>query len=708
MDTQKQEDVSLDAGVKKWFGHDGFRPGQRAAVEAVLAGRDAVVIMPTGSGKSLCYQLTALMLPGVTLVVSPLIALMKDQVDGLVKKGIAATYINSTVTTEEMNKRLAGLKAGLYKLVYIAPERFRVDSFLEVLRAAPLTLLTIDEAHCISQWGHDFRPDYLAIKNVLASFPNLRVMAVTATATPHVRSDIMQQLGLGQNGRAEPFVEVLGFARPNLQITVTPVKSDQDKYLRAVAVVKKHRTGIIYVATRRHAVEVKDTLTLLLKREKDVEVLMYHGAMTDQERATIQDTFMKIPHPVVVATNAFGMGVDRADLRFVLHWDIPGGIEAYYQEIGRAGRDGARSWCELLYGNSDVRVQEFFNDGRNPRWDLARRVLSWMTRFNQKGVPLRFNIDELGRTINVRNGMAIETVLNVFQSQGVLTRQFEGRTNTRDVSVLLSETIDEARLEAVFMSRLGKARLDAERLETMVRFCRCATCRHQFILDYFGDQSSEKSCGGCDNCEEGPKTIPFAARPVSRLPRSYSSPQPPPTESAPTAGSVPMENPQKLIVEGPISHELERQLRRYVGIQNEVKRLEAERCALRDQIALAMKRDGIQYRNVTVDDEAVQVRCLPKIIYEYNENLLKCRLGDRYETILEPDPKRMKLFGPEVRRLLQPILQKIGIPTLARIREAVQCGHIDRRVFEGAFSRKEDVSFAVTHPECGGASHVGA
>ena len=500
MNTENQKTITPEEGIQKWFGHDGFRPGQREAVAAVLAGRDAVVIMPTGSGKSLCYQLSALLLPGVTLVISPLIALMKDQVDGLVQKGIAATYINSTVATKEMEARLEGMKAGRYKLVYIAPERFRVDAFRTILNATPLSLITIDEAHCISQWGHDFRPDYLEIKNVLASFPNLRVMAVTATATPHVRSDIVQQLRLGEGGRTEPFVEVLGFARPNLHIAVTTVYGDEDKYERAVEIIRQGRTGIVYVATRRHAVNVTTELSRRLAAEKDLTVMMYHGALADKERAAIQDTFMKVAHPVVVATNAFGMGVDRADVRFVLHWDIPGGIEAYYQEIGRAGRDGARSWCELLYNAQDIRVQEFFNEGRNPTGEMALRVLTWMKQVGKPGIPLRFNTDNLGRSIDIRNSLAIDTVLNVLQTVGVLTRQYEGRTNAHDVSVLLSERIDEAQVRAVFAARRPKARLDAERLETMVRFCQCRTCRHQFILDYFGDQMSDRTCGGCDNC----------------------------------------------------------------------------------------------------------------------------------------------------------------------------------------------------------------
>ena len=495
------KDMMIEEGMKKWFGHGGFRPGQREAVEAVMQGRDALVVMPTGSGKSLCYQLAAMLLPGTTLVVSPLIALMKDQVDGLVRRGCPATCLNSTLPAAEMEQRLARMVRGEYRLVYVAPERFRVAAFRKCLSRTRLSLLTIDEAHCISQWGHDFRPDYLEIRNVRRQFPDLRVMAVTATATADVRADIRRQLGLGEAGRPEPFEEVLGFSRPNLHIAVTPAASAEAKLARAVETVRRHRTGIVYVATRRHAEEVHANLGARLRGDRGTELLLYHAGLPDDARARVQERFMQADHPVVVATNAFGMGVDRADLRFVLHWDVPGGIEAYYQEIGRAGRDGRRSWCELLFDPRDVRIQEFFNEGANPTWDQARCVLGALRRL-APGATTLVDLDAFGRDLGIRNGIAVDTILNVLQAQGVLSRTSDRRSG-RVVSLSLHARPDEQALARVFEARREKARRDDARLRRMVSFCTARECRHAFILRYFGDESATAGCGGCDVCDAG-------------------------------------------------------------------------------------------------------------------------------------------------------------------------------------------------------------
>lgn len=355
-------------GLDRWFGHDDFRAGQYPPVEAVVNGRDAVVVMPTGAGKSLCFQLAALLLPGATVVISPLIALMRDQVAALERRHIPATYINSTVDALTCECRLDDLAAGRYKLVYIAPERLANERFAARLAQIDLSLLAVDEAHCISQWGHDFRPDYLSLGALVKARPAMRVMAVTATATPDVRRDIVEQLGLAQRAGADRplFVEVQGFSRLNLNLAVCPCRTHDEKLEHVAALVRAHRTGIVYVATRKHAESVYEKLRAVAAAGES-EPLLYHAGLDGAERARVERRFAEAKYPVVVATNAFGMGVDRADVRFVAHWDVPGSVEAYYQEVGRAGRDGLPAWCELLFNYADVHTQEyFFRDSANP------------------------------------------------------------------------------------------------------------------------------------------------------------------------------------------------------------------------------------------------------------------------------------------------------------------------------------------------------
>ncbi|MGN0876656.1 MAG: RecQ family ATP-dependent DNA helicase [Kiritimatiellia bacterium] len=372
----------IKEGLDRWFGHDDFRPGQYAPVEAVTNGRDAVVVMPTGAGKSLCFQLSALLLPGVTVVVSPLIALMRDQVAALERRQIPATFINSTLDAREYDIRVQELLAGSYKLVYVAPERLANEHFAKVLARLDIAFLAVDEAHCISQWGHDFRPDYLALGALVDAHPAMRVMAVTATATPSVREDIVRQLHLANRpSTAGPlFVQVQGFSRLNLNLAVCPCRTHEEKLAHVLALVKAHRAGIVYVATRKHAESVYAKLRAARPTLGESEPLLYHAGLETAERSRVQARFMQAKYPVVVATNAFGMGVDRADIRFVAHWDIPGSVEAYYQEVGRAGRDGLPSWCELLFNFADVYTQEFFyKNSENPTRGrtLLRQMLAY-------------------------------------------------------------------------------------------------------------------------------------------------------------------------------------------------------------------------------------------------------------------------------------------------------------------------------------------
>jgi ATP-dependent DNA helicase RecQ len=352
-------------GLIRHFGLDDFRPGQSDVVNAVMAGRNAVVVMPTGAGKSLCYQLPATLLPGVTLVVSPLIALMKDQVEQLTARGIEATFINSTLSDTERAERQRRLAAGGYKLVYVAPERFRSGAFFDALTTAGVALFAVDEAHCISQWGHDFRPDYAQLGKVRKRLRPPRTVALTATATPEVREDIVKSLLM-----KDPQVFAAGFDRPNLILEVQPVSGDDDKKSAVADLVREGGSGIVYCSTRKAAE------TIFASLERNRRAVLYHAGMDDDARRRAQDLFMSTPDAVAVATNAFGMGIDKADLRFVVHANIPRAVEAYYQEIGRAGRDGKPSRAVLLFNHSDVYTHERMIEGNHPGETLFAEVWS--------------------------------------------------------------------------------------------------------------------------------------------------------------------------------------------------------------------------------------------------------------------------------------------------------------------------------------------
>ncbi len=318
---------NLRAALREHFGYPAFRPGQEEALRHVLAGRDTLVVMPTGSGKSLIYQLAALCQPGTGLVISPLIALMKDQVDGLVRRRIPATYINSALDLAEQNRRLRALAAGEYKLVLVAPERFRSPGFRAALEAVTINLLAVDEAHCVSQWGHDFRPDYLYLAEARAQLKPPATLALTATATPRVQDDMTRLLGLERAERV-----ITGFNRPNLTLRVIPARNDEVKLRRLRALLAAaDGAGLIYTGTRREA----ESVAAFIRSELRQPAEHYHAALPAAERARVQEAFLSGDLPLVAATTAFGMGIDRPDVRFVAHLDLPKSVEGYYQETGR-------------------------------------------------------------------------------------------------------------------------------------------------------------------------------------------------------------------------------------------------------------------------------------------------------------------------------------------------------------------------------------
>lgn len=395
------------------FGLTGFRPGQREVIEAFASGEDCLCVMPTGGGKSLCYQLPAVILPGVTLVVSPLIALMKDQVDQLQRLNVRATFINSTLEAQEVYDRLDRMAAGEYDLVYVVPERFRSPRFLDAVRRADLRRVAVDEAHCISQWGHDFRPDYLRMGQFRERLGNPPTIALTATATQRVRDDIIERLAL-----RSPRVLVTGFDRPNLFYEVRQYGSQKAKDQALAAFLTNHAgSGIIYASTRKKCEETRDYLV----HELDETVGLYHAGMMPPERHAAQDEFMSGRAPVVVATNAFGMGIDKADVRSVIHYNLPGTLEAYYQEAGRAGRDGKPAHCLLMFSANDRYVQEFFIESSYPGPQVVEKVWQFLCRQDQD--PLQITQQEIKDQLRLEISTAgIGTCEKLLAEAGALER----------------------------------------------------------------------------------------------------------------------------------------------------------------------------------------------------------------------------------------------------------------------------------------------
>ena len=447
------------AVLRARFGYPAFRPGQERAVTSVLEGRDTLVVLPTGGGKSICYQVPAMVLPGLTVVVSPLISLMKDQVDALTSRGIPATFVNSTLTSGEVSERMTRVMRREVKLLYVAPERFDFGSAAERLRDVGVSLLAVDEAHCISEWGHDFRPSYLRIAQVRERLGSPQTVALTATATPHVRQDIARQLRL-----ENPETIITGFDRQNLRYHVVPTRTDAEKDTAIAELLREHHEGvaIVYASTRRNVEKIARTLD-----EAGVAAAAYHAGLDDAHRHEVQDAFMSERVRAIVATNAFGMGIDKPNVRLVVHHAMPGTLEAYYQEAGRAGRDGQPAEVYLLHAFPDRFTHEFFIKGAFPERALVEKVYDRVRGLADRTGAVSFEPGAIAASLPGKIGdREVESALRLLIQAGALRSDPEtgGRVFVRLLATaerIKRELRDDRALELGLLRALWRVGGDA-------------------------------------------------------------------------------------------------------------------------------------------------------------------------------------------------------------------------------------------------------
>jgi ATP-dependent DNA helicase RecQ len=469
--------------LKSIFGYTNFQSSQEEIINSVINGENCLVLMPTGGGKSLCYQIPALLLDGLTVVISPLISLMKDQTDALLKRGVDTVYINSSLSKNEKLSRYESIKNGRYQIIFVSPERFQKKQFVEALKNRKISLLALDEAHCMSQWGNDFRPDYSKIKlfRKILNYPT--TIALTATATAEIQKDIIDKSGI-------PLEDVRifneGICRPNLSLGVIEVIDESQKFQMIVEKLRETKgSKIVYF----NLIKSIGRFSEFLDKYK-ITYSIYHGKLNPSQKKSIQNQFMKSYSQIILATNAFGMGIDKSDIRLVIHAEIPDSIESYYQEIGRSGRDGLSSECLLFYSMDDLAVQIEFLQWKNPDIKFITSTYKLLKSLEPNISSFRYE-DIQEKLIHKNKGdHRLQSVLSLFDQFGISSGQLENG-NFALVSNLSEELISENRIRK-------KMDIDKKRLIDMMNYSKLETCRRDYIHEYFS--AKKVNCGNCDNC----------------------------------------------------------------------------------------------------------------------------------------------------------------------------------------------------------------